>query len=222
MPATLAKAPAHAADTMTDAVSYLALGDSYTIGEAVAADGRWPAQLARALQAEGIAVGEPRIIAATGWTTDELSAAIDAAQPHAGFSLVSLLIGVNNQYRGRELDEYRAQFDALLQRAAGFAGGRAGRVLVLSIPDWGVTPFAAASGRDRAAIARELDGYNAAAQALCAERGAAFVDITAVSREHGAEPAMLADDGLHPSAAMYAQWTRLALPVARRLLSADD
>lgn len=219
---TLAKTPARAADTMTDAVSYLALGDSYTIGEAVAGDGRWPVQLARALQADGIAMDAPAIIAATGWTTDELSAAIDAAQPHAGFGLVSLLIGVNNQYRGRPLDEYRSQFRALLERAIGFAGGRAGRVLVLSIPDWGVTPFAAASGRDRAAIAHELDGYNAAARALCADRGVAFVDITAASRERGAEPAMLADDGVHPSAAMYAQWTRLALPVARRLLSADE
>lgn len=201
---------------------FLALGDSYTIGEGVEADGRWPVQLARALRAQGVALADPRIIATTGWTTDELSAAIDAAAPPDDFALVSLLIGVNNQYRGRALDEYRAQFDALLARAAGFAGGRAGRVLVLSIPDWGATPFAAGSGRDLAAIARELDAFNAAAQALCAARGVAFVDITPLSRARGAEPAMLVDDGLHPSAAMYAQWARLALPQARRLLSTDD
>ena len=201
---------------------FLALGDSYTIGEGVEADGRWPVQLARALRAQGVALADPRIIATTGWTTDELSAAIDAAAPPDDFALVSLLIGVNNQYRGRALDEYRAQFDALLARAAGFAGGRAGRVLVLSIPDWGATPFAAGSGRDLAAIARELDAFNAAAQALCAGRGVAFVDIAPVSRARGAEPAMLAGDGLHPSAAMYAQWARLALPQARRLLSTDD
>lgn len=200
-------------------VRYLALGDSYTIGEGIDADGRWPVQLARALRAGGVALDDPEIIAATGWTTDELSAAIDVAQPPAGFGLVSLLVGVNNQYRGRDVDEYRAQFEALLARATALAGDRPGRVLVLSIPDWGVTPFAIASGRDQSRIARELDAFNAAAQAACAVHGIAFVDVTAASRTHGAEPAMLADDGLHPSAAMYAQWTRLALPVARRLLS---
>jgi lysophospholipase L1-like esterase len=200
-------------------VRYLALGDSYTIGEGIDADGRWPVQLARALRQGGVALDDPDIIAATGWTTDELSAAIDVAQPAAGFGLVSLLVGVNNQYRGRDVDEYRAQFEALLARATALAGDRPGRVLVLSIPDWGVTPFAIASGRDRDRIARELDAFNAAAQAACEARGIAFVDITAASRTLGGEPAMLADDGLHPSAAMYAQWTRLALPVARRLLS---
>lgn len=201
---------------------YLALGDSYTIGEGVEASGRWPLQLARALRGEGIALADPRIIATTGWTTDELAAAMDAAEPLGGFDFVSLLIGVNNQYRGRSLEEYGLQFDALLARATQLAGDRPGRVLVLSIPDWGVTPFAAAGGRDREAIARELDACNAAALALCAARGIAFVDIAPVSRARGAEPDMLADDSLHPSAAMYAQWTRLALPVARRLLSAHD
>ena len=201
---------------------YLALGDSYTIGEGVEASGRWPLQLARALREEGIALADPRIIATTGWTTDELAAAMDAAEPLGGFDFVSLLIGVNNQYRGRSLEEYGLQFDALLARATQLAGDRHDRVLVLAIPDWGVTPFATASGRDRDAIARELDACNAAALALCAGRGIAFVDIAPLSRARGAEPEMLAGDGLHPSAAMYAQWTRLALPVARRLLSAHD
>jgi lysophospholipase L1-like esterase len=135
------------------------------------------------------------------------------------YDFVSLLIGVNNQYRGRDLDDYRAQFAALLERAIGFAAGDPGRVLVLSIPDWSVTRFGGESGRDTGAIARELDAYNAAARAACSARGVAFVDITAASRAHGAQPAMLADDGLHPSAAAYADWTRLALPVARRLLA---
>lgn len=202
-------------------IAYLALGDSYTIGESVAEDGRWPMQLAAMLRDDGFvldgaAVGGPRIIATTGWTTDELSAAIDAAEPLGrDWGLVSLLIGVNNQYRGREVDDYAREFSALLERAIGFAGGRADRVFVLAIPDWGVTPFAARSGRDTAAIARELDAYNAAAARICAARGVAFVDIAAVSRTRGAEPAMLADDGLHPSAAMYAEWARLALPVVR-------
>ncbi len=199
---------------------YLALGDSYTIGEGVEPDGRWPVQLARALREEGLPLGDPWIIATTGWTTDELSEAIDAAEPLGTFDFVSLLIGVNNQYRGRAVDEYRVQFDALLARATGFAAGRSGRVLVLSIPDWGVTPFAVQSGRDRDLVAAELDAYNAAARDACAARGIAFVDITPASRALGGAQAMLADDGLHPSAAMYAEWTRLALPAVRRLLSA--
>lgn len=200
-------------------LAYLALGDSYTIGEGVAEDGRWPVQLARALRDEGIELADPRIIATTGWTTDELAAAIDAAGPLGTYDLVSLLIGVNNQYRERGVEEYRGQFEALLRRAIGLAGGRADHVLVLSIPDWGVTPFAAASGRDRGVIAAELDAFNAAARVACRAAGVAFVDITPVSRARGHEPEMLAADGLHPSAAMYALWAQLALPVARDLLT---
>ncbi|MDN5780769.1 MAG: GDSL-type esterase/lipase family protein [Luteimonas sp.] len=235
------------------ALRYLALGDSYTIGEGVAPEGRWPMQLAHALRAEGVMLGDPKIIATTGWTTDELSAALDvfddsrvaghrpvgaasAACSSGGignrqlaaeaaptmttaWDFVSLLIGVNNQYRGRGVDDYRGEFADLLERTIGYAGHRAGRVLVLSIPDWGVTPFAAREGRDAAQVARELDACNAAARAACEQRGVAFVDITAVSRARGDEAAMLVDDGLHPSAAMYALWTQLALPVARGLLT---
>ncbi|HEV7272121.1 SGNH/GDSL hydrolase family protein [Pseudoxanthomonas sp.] len=204
---------------LTTELRYLALGDSYTIGEGVDDAGRWPMQLARQLRMEGILVADPRIIATTGWTTDELEAAITAAEPLGEHDFVSLLIGVNNQYRGRSVEEYRTQFAALLWRAVGFARNRPDRVLVLSIPDWGVTPFAAQSGRDLAQIARELDAYNLAAREVCAQRGVAFVDITPVSRARGAEPAMLAADGLHPSAAMYTEWTRLAFPIAHHLLA---
>ncbi|HEU0154350.1 MAG TPA: GDSL-type esterase/lipase family protein [Arenimonas sp.] len=203
---------------MPGSLPYLALGDSYTIGESVAEAGRWPCQLAAALRARGVALSDPRIIATTGWTTDELWAAMDAAEPLGRHELVSLLIGVNNQYRGGNLGEYRVEFADLLDRAIALAGDRPGRVLVLSIPDWGVTPFGQASGRDPAVIARQLDDFNAAAADECAARGVAFVDITPVSRERGAEPGMVAEDGLHPSTAMYAEWTRLALPVAARLL----
>jgi lysophospholipase L1-like esterase len=198
---------------------YLALGDSYTIGEAIDEAGRWPMQLAKALRAEGIPVADPRIIATTGWTTDELDAAITAQEPLGEHDFVSLLIGVNNQYRGRSVEEYRVQFAALLWRAIGFAGNRPERVLALSIPDWGVTPFAQQENRDRDQIARQLDAYNLAAREACLQRGAAFVDITGVSRARGSEAAMLADDGLHPSAAMYAEWTKLAFPVAHQLLA---
>jgi len=199
-------------------LQYLALGDSYTIGESVPEAGRWPVQLAAALRERGVPLAAPRIIATTGWTTDELSAAMDAAEPLGQWDFVSLLIGVNNQYRGRPLDEYRLQFAALLERAIALAGGRPGRVLVLSIPDWGVTPFGQGSGRDTARIAAELDAYNAAAAAECAARGVAFVDITPASRSPGDQPDRIADDGLHPSALAYADWTGLALPVAQSLL----
>jgi len=202
---------------MTAGLRYLALGDSYTIGEGVAESGRWPVQLAQALREGGIAIDTLRVIARTGWTTDELAAAIDAAEPLGTWDFVTLLIGVNNQYRGRAVEQYAREFAALLQRAAGFAGGRRDRVLVLSIPDWGVTPFAA--GRDRQAIAAAIDGHNGAARSACERHGVAFVDVTPPSRLHGAEAAMLAEDGLHPSAAMYALWTARALPSARRLLA---
>jgi lysophospholipase L1-like esterase len=208
--------------TPTDdrALSYLALGDSYTIGEGIAAPDAWPRQLARTLREDGIALSDPRVIATTGWTCDELSAAIDAAAPANDQDFVSLLVGVNDQYRGVALDVFRPCFARLLERAIGFARGRAGRVLVLSIPDWGVTPFAGASGRAATQIAAELDAFNGAARAACATRDVAFVDITPLSRERGAQPAMLAADGLHPSAAMHALWAQMAVPVARRLLSA--
>jgi len=201
-----------------DGMDYLALGDSYTIGEGVAEDGRWPVQLARTLRAGGIELDDPRIIATTGWTTDELSQAMDAAEPLGTHDFVTLLIGVNNQYRERSEAEYRGDFHDLLKRAIALAGGRTDRVMVLSIPDWGVTPFATAQGRDPAKIARELDAYNAIAEELSERLGVAFVDITGISRKRGAEKAMLVEDGLHPSAAMYELWMREALPVAERLL----
>jgi lysophospholipase L1-like esterase len=204
-------------------MSYLALGDSYTIGEGVPAEARWPVQLAAALRAQKIAMPVPQIIAQTGWTTDELSSAMDTAQAEGtlkpAYGFVSLLIGVNNQYRGRDVFNYRAEFSALLERAIRLAHGRADRVLVLSIPDWGVTPFGQESGRDRATISRELDDYNAAAKGLCEKRGVAFVDITPVSRQLGAKPGMYVDDGLHPSQAMYAAWVKLALPAAKAKLA---
>ena len=206
-------------DAANDSLSYLALGDSYTIGEAVPEDGRWPMQLAKALREEGIALGNPRIVATTGWTTDELEWGIDAAEPLGTFDLVSLLIGVNNQYRNRSAVAYSGEFHTLLQRAIRFARGRADRVLVLSIPDWGVTPFANNDQRDAATIGSEIDAYNAAARTVCAKEGVVFVDITPLSRERGGDAAMLAEDGLHPSAAMYTLWTQAALPVARTLLT---
>jgi lysophospholipase L1-like esterase len=184
---------------------YLALGDSYTIGEAVAADQRWPVQLVDLLNRREFRFDPPEIIATTGWTTDELARALDEALatglPPAGWGLVTLLIGVNNQYRGRDVENYRGEFEALLRRSIDLADGRRDRVLVVSIPDWGVTPFA--EGRDRAAIAAGIDAYNEAHRAVCEAHGVADIDITDLSRQHAL---LVAEDGLHPSGAMYRLW----------------
>lgn len=185
---------------------YLALGDSYTIGESVPADERFPHQLAREL-----GIPEPQIIAKTGWTTDELNAAIDAANPQGPFDLVTLLIGVNNQYRGRDAEQYRGEFAALLQRAIGFAGGDPSKVIVVSIPDWGVMPFA--EGRDRRKIADEIDRYNLINQEEAMKARASYVSITGISRRD--DPELVADDKLHPSGKQYAEWVKFILPVAK-------
>jgi lysophospholipase L1-like esterase len=194
---------------------FLALGDSYTIGEGVAPAESWPSQLVASLTASGIEIAEPEIIAQTGWTTDELQAAIKAVAPAGPYELVSLLIGVNNQYRGRLLGEYRAQFVKLLESAIRLAG-KPKRVLVLSIPDWSVTPFA--EGRDRGAIAAQIDRFNEVNRKETAERWARYLDVTTVSRKYGHLPEFLASDGLHPSRRMYAEWARLAEPEALRAL----
>lgn len=193
---------------------YLALGDSYTIGEGVEATARWPVQLAGKLRSRGIALADPRIIATTGWTTDELAAAMDAAEPLGQWEFASLLIGVNNQYRGRGVDEFGGEFRALLARAIALVGGRPGRVLVLAIPDWGVTPFGQASGRDLMQVAAQLDAFNAAKQAETLRAGAGWVDSAPISRALGGSHVVA--DGLHPDARLYAEWAALALPVAAR------
>ena len=195
---------------------FLALGDSYTIGEGVPEAERWPVRLAALLRERGVPIGEPEIVARTGWTTDELSAAIDEADPRGPYALVTLLIGVNNQYRGRDAEEYRAELAALLRRAVGFAGGDASRVIVLSIPDWGVTPFA--EGRDRARIAAEIDAHNAINRDEAARAGARYVDVTPQTRATGTDPAFLVSDALHPSGRAYAEWAQLALPAALEVL----
>ena len=191
---------------------FLALGDSYTIGEGVAKNQSWPNQLAARL---GLAA--PEIVAQTGWTTDELSAAMDAHTFHPPYALVTLLIGVNNQYRGRDLANYREEFTTLLQRAIELAGGESQRVVVVSIPDWGITPFA--RGRDARAIAREIDAYNAANREIAGNAYARYADVTGISRDRGEREDMLVGDGLHPSAAMYTRWLAAIEPAAQAALS---
>lgn len=198
---------------------FLALGDSYTIGEGVAAEDRWPAQLVRLLRQRAIRVADPEIIARTGWTTADLAAAIASEAPRAGCDLVSLLIGVNDQYAGAPVARYEPAFAGLLQTAIELAGGLPGRVVVFSIPDWGVTPFAAAEGRDPDRVARELAAFNAVNRAAALARGAAYVDVTPSSLEVVRDGGLLVADGLHPSARLYAEWARLALSAAIAALS---
>ncbi|MBA4181024.1 MAG: lysophospholipase [Anaerolinea sp.] len=201
---------------MGGANRFLALGDSYTIGESVARSERWPVQLVSLLRVNGFAVDEPEIVAATGWTTDGLAGGITAARLAGPYALVSLLIGVNNQYRGRDLEEYREQFCSLLRRAIEFAAGEPRGVIVISIPDWGVTPFA--EGRDRKQIAREIDAFNDVNREEAARAGAHYVDVTGISRAP-ANRALVATDGLHPPGEMYRLWAEATLPTALRILT---
>ena len=191
---------------------FLALGDSYTIGEGVADAERWPNQLVNLLSADGIAVTDLHIIARTAWTTDELSDAIDQEKPKGPFDLVTLMIGVNDQYRSRVVREYEGEFRRLLKRAKGFAGGHAARTIAISIPDWGATPFA--EGRDRGVIGGEIQVYNDSGRRLAEAAGIAWVDVTEVSRAMQTDSTLVAVDGLHPTGAMYARWAELLRPYA--------
>jgi lysophospholipase L1-like esterase len=196
-------------------VGYLALGDSYTIGESVSEAERWPNQLAKLLQADGVKA-EVTIIAHTGWTTDELWQRMQSAKLEPPYDLVSLLIGVNNQYRGYDINEYHEQFVFLLNKSIEHAGGDQNRVIILSIPDWGVTPFA--SGRDRRQIAKEIHAFNSVNREESEKAGVHYVDVMPSSREAGNGISLIASDGLHPSGKMYSEWARLAYPEALKAL----
>jgi len=196
--------------------TYLALGDSYTIGEQVPMHDNFPHQLVKKLKERKIDVADPVIIAKTGWTTDELATAIREHNLHESFSIVTLLIGVNNQYRGRDLNNYKEEFTQLLTQAIVFANGHTQNVFVVSIPDWGVTPFA--EGRDRQKVAHEIDAYNAACRDISLAHKCHFTDITDSTRHNGTNSLFLAADGLHPSAREYEIWaTRLAPLVVKAL-----
>jgi len=185
--------------------SYLALGDSYTIGESVLPSENFPNQTVQLLTQSGYNFKSPEIIAKTGWTTDELQNNINSHTFTPPYDIVTLLIGVNNQYRGRPVDTYKPEFENLLRQAIQFAGGKTDHVIVLSIPDWGVTPFA--NGRDRAQIAREIDEYNSAIKTISENYKVNFIDITALTREAANDLSLLAADGLHPSAKEYKRWS---------------
>ena len=196
--------------------SYLALGDSYTIGESVMLQESFPYQTAQMLRDKGKNFHAPEIIAKTGWTTDELQAAINKYKFQPKYDFVTLLIGVNNQYRGRTADEYSKEFESLLKQAIVFAGNNTNHVIVLSIPDWGVTPFA--SGRDNKKIATEIDEFNTINERISKQYKVQYLGITTGTREAATDESLLASDKLHPSAKEYKRWsTRLTEVILKQL-----
>ena len=189
---------------MSKTFSYLALGDSYTIGEGVPIYESFPYQTVQGLRKAGYSLYAAEMVAKTGWTTDELQAGISNSRLLPSYDMVSLLIGVNNQYRGRGIQEYTQQFEALLQQAIGFAGNHSTHVFVLSIPDWGVTPFA--SGKNSATITHEIDSFNAVNRLFAEKYSVNYIDITPGTRLAANDPSLLTADQLHPSGKEYAKW----------------
>lgn len=192
----------------TEKIQFLALGDSYTIGESVAEDQRWPVQLTAALRKKGLTADDPKIIAVTGWRTDDLKKAIHASNPARDYTLVSLLIGVNNQYQGKTAENYAPEFEELLQMATDFAGGDRSRVFVVSIPDYGYTPFGKVKQQQ---ISKAIDDFNSVNKAIAEKAGVKYFYITDISRKGFEDPELVAADGLHPSGKMYSKWVDLIL-----------
>lgn len=198
----------------------LALGDSYTKGESVAFAKNFPNQLTDSLQADGWQVGHTRIIAQTGWRTDDLQAAIAGAQlQNSIYDVVTLCIGVNNQYQNGNINTYKAQFEQLLQTALARAGNRKERVFVLSIPDWAFTPDGQKFNKPPEQISQEIDQFNQVNRSITEQYGIQYVDVTDVSRRGLAQPNLVAADELHPSAVQYTEWVQLLLPFVREALN---
>lgn len=189
--------------------TYLALGDSYTVGEQVAIYESFPYQLVQMLRNEGVKIHAPEIVAKTGWTSDELIEHIIHTKLLEHYDLVTLLIGVNNQYRKRPVSDFLPELELLVTKAVRFAGGKPEHVIMLSIPDWGVTPFA--KDRNAKEIAEEIDSYNEACRKAANTAGVHFIDITKSQRKDGATDAFLAGDGLHPSQKEYQKWAEVLL-----------
>jgi lysophospholipase L1-like esterase len=189
-------------------ISYLALGDSYTIGESVPLAENFPNQLAKALNSDSILVSAPQIVAKTGWTTAELLEAIDRTAFRNKYDVVTLLIGVNNQYRNYDIAIFRTEFKRLINLAINFASGDSKKVYVVSIPDWGVTPFAKKNNTNADQIAQEIDAYNAICKEEAEKLNVKFIDITPISRLAKTDETLIAFDGLHPSAKMYSLWVK--------------
>jgi len=185
----------------------LALGDSYTIGEGVPQQAQFAQQAVTQLASQNIIFNKPKVIATTGWTTADLLRALAAEKPANNYDFVTLLIGVNNQFRNLNITTYRQEFTSLLTKAIAHAGGRPGRVAVLSIPDYSVTPFAA--NLDTIKIEREINEYNAINRSIAQAQGVIYIDITPISREARNNGSLTASDGLHPSELQYSRWATL-------------
>lgn len=197
-------------------VSYLALGDSYTIGTGIEEENNWPNQLSEALTDNDLTVEKTQVIAVNGWTTTDLKNGIAETNPDSSFDLVSLLIGVNNQYQGLDIELYRTEFRELLEQSIVFAQGDTSNVFVVSIPNYGVTPFA--QNREPEIIGEEIALYNDIAEDISSEYGIPFVNITPISEEAEDDDSLLASDELHPSAKMYDMWVEEILPTVTEIL----
>lgn len=202
------------APTDTIGIRYLALGDSYTIGESVSASERFPAQVAQWFKEKAVEFQQPRYIAQTGWTTADLQQAIQAAGDLGTYQVVTLLAGVNDQYQRKDTAGYRIRFTQLVQKAISLAGNRNTRVSVLSIPDYGVTPF----GGGSQVISREIDAFNSINKEISLAYQLTYVDITPISREAGTDQTLTANDGLHPSGKQYKRWTDVLAPLIQKIL----
>jgi lysophospholipase L1-like esterase len=198
---------------------YLALGDSYTIGESVAESERWPVYLAARLASEGYSIETPKIIAKTGWRTDQLQEAIEADGARGEWDLVSLLIGVNNQYQGKTVESYKIEFNRLVQMALKLAGGNAEKVFIVSIPDYGKTPFGAAKEFQ---IAKELKAYNKVNKAIAKEYDIQYFNITPISEKAKNDLELVADDTLHPSGKMYKAWVDMMFNKVLKMVKDND
>lgn len=197
---------------------YLALGDSYTIGESVEPALRWPVQLVERLRKEGFEVEDPRIIATTGWTTQDLLQAIEKQLNNEKYDLVSVLIGVNNQYQGKSIDAYEKDLHEIFKEAIKHSERGAAGVFAVSIPDYGVTPFGASREEE---IGRELDEFNRVFAEVASQYEVEFFNITPISRRAKEEPGLIAEDNLHPSGEMYREWVDLIYPEVKEILSPE-
>jgi lysophospholipase L1-like esterase len=203
--------------SISDSVrTFLALGDSYTIGQSVPDAERFPNQTVQLLKKENIKISDPEIIAVTGWTTTNLINALNANPPHNNYTLVALLVGVNNQYQNKSIDEYKIEFTLLVNRSIQYAGNNKSHVFVLSIPDYSVTPFAQNS--DKQKIAGEIDLFNLANKTIAMQLGVNYLDITPISREAKNDPSLIANDGLHPSGLQYKRWADLLAEMMKKIL----
>ena len=216
-PVTMTKKDTVATVANDSLQSYLALGDSYTIGEAVANNYSYPYQLWQALDQVKYRFTAPTIIATTGWTTDDLISAIaqDTSVKGKTYNMVTLLIGVNDQFQGLSINNYSIKFQQVLNTAIQFAGGNKTHVFVLSIPDYGVTPFA---GGNDSVIGPQIDQFNAVNKSISLASGVNYLDITGISREAATDPTLIAPDGLHPSGKMYALWVQQLVPLVLKNL----